>query len=225
MDPKRIVILPGLDGYDLLLESFTGLAPSGHSVSVMTLPDDPSDDYESLSRSIAARLREFAPCHLIAESFSGPLGIKLAFRHPELVERLTLVASFADSPAPWFARWLPWSLLFRFPLPLFAAKLWFVGAESGLASLLRTAIRQTSVATLRKRLNCVFKVDVCVELKKLSCPIQYLRPTHDRLIPARAVRRIATTKETVVIKEIDAPHLILQTRPKQAWAAISDHDA
>jgi len=97
----RIVILPGLDGNDLLLTRFIELVPAGFTATVMPLPDDPADDYESLSSSLAVRLRQLAPCHLVAESFSGPLGILLAFRHPDIVARLTLVASFASSPAPW----------------------------------------------------------------------------------------------------------------------------
>ena len=47
----RIVMLPGLDGTDLLLEHFVELAPACVTVTVVPLPDDPNDDYESGSVS------------------------------------------------------------------------------------------------------------------------------------------------------------------------------
>jgi len=218
----RIVILPGLDGTDLLLARFVELAPAGVTVTIVPLPDDPNDDYELLTNKIASRLQELAPCHLIAESFSGPLGILLACRHPEMVQRLTLVASFAKSPAPWIARCMPWSVIFRLPLPLAVARYFFVAGDRGLAMTLRTAIRRTPAATLTKRLHCLLNVDVRSELASLRCPVEYLRPARDRLVPARAVRAILNANRNVTVREIDGPHLILQTRPEQAWTAMVD---
>lgn len=216
----QIVILPGLDGTDLLLGRFVQLAPAECRVIVLTLPDNPTDDYDSLTASIAERLREFGPCHVIAESFSVPIAIRIAARHPELVRQLTLVASFVVSPAPAVARWLPWSWLFRLPLPLFVAKYFLVGDDHVMAVRLRKAIRQTAGATLAKRVRCVLEVDVCRELASLRCPLRYIRPKYDRLVPARAVRRIREVNPRVTVHEIAGPHLILQTRPEQSWSAI-----
>lgn len=84
----QIVILPGLDGTDLLLGRFVDLAPVDCRVKVLPLPDNPADDYESLAASVAERIRPMGPCHLIAESFSGPLAIRIAQRHPELIRQL-----------------------------------------------------------------------------------------------------------------------------------------
>ena len=221
MESIRVVLLPGLDGTDLLLARFIELAPPGYTVTVLSLPDDPADDYESLTCALASRLQDFAPCHLVAESFSGPVGILLARRYPHVVDQLTLVASFGKSPAPWFALWLPWSLLFLLPLPLAVARYFFVADDHALAIRLRHAVRQTSTATLTKRIHCVLNVDVSSDLASLRCPVRYLRPTRDRLVPARAVRRILAANGNVVVHEIDGPHLILQTRPEQAWSAMT----
>ncbi len=218
----RIVILPGLDGTDLLLARFIKLVPNGIAATVIPLPDDPADDYDSLPLKLASQLDKFAPCHLVAESFSGPIGIRIAARCPDIVNQLTLVASYVNSPAPSIARCLPWSLIFRAPLPIVAARYFFVGPDHEMAVRLRNAIRQTSTATLTKRIHCVFNVDVCSELASLRCPVRYLRPTRDRLVPARAIRTILDVNRDVTVHEIDGPHLILQTRPEQAWSAITD---
>lgn len=221
VESRRIVILPGLDGTDLLLARFVSLAPAGHTATVIALPDNRADDYESLTLKLASQLRQFAPCHLVAESFSGPIGIKLAARFPDIVHQLTLVATFASPPAPRLAQWLPWSLAFRIPLSVSAARYFFTGADNEVAAALRNAIHKTTAATLTKRIHCVLNVDVCSELTSIRCPIRYLRPTRDRLVSARALRKIVDVNARVIVHEIDGPHLLLQTRPEQAWSAIT----
>ena len=113
MSSSPTIILPGLDGTDLLLDRFVELSPESGSTSVLAIPDDASDDYESLTDKFAARIAHYHSCHIIAESFSGPLGILLAHRFPEIVRRLTLVATFATSPTSVIARIVPWSMLYR----------------------------------------------------------------------------------------------------------------
>lgn len=221
----RIVVLPGLDGTELLLADFIKLAPNGITANAIPLPDDPTDDYDSLPLKVAAQLERFAPCHLVAESFSGPVGIRIAFQFPDIVNALTLVASFAKPPVSRIVRCFPWSLIFRAPLPLAAARYFFVGPDHEMAVRLRNAICQTSPATLTKRIHCVFTVDVCSELASLRCPVRYLRPTRARLVPSRAIRKIINVNGNVTIHQIDGPHLILQTQPEQAWSAITDVDS
>ena len=187
MSSIPIYILPGLDGTDLLLQRFVELAPSEMSVQVIPLPDDPDDNYDSLVEEVL-KVIGGVPCHIIAESFSGPIGILLARRFPEVVCRLTLVSSFAQSPTPSFAKFVPWKLLFRMPMPNFVANRYFLGSESALAPMLRKAIGTTSVATLARRIRCVMKVNVSQELSEIACPIDYVWPSNDRLVPLWSVR-------------------------------------
>lgn len=221
MRSTRFVILPGLDGGDAMLAEFARLAPDGVEARVLSLPDEPRDDYDSLAVAMASRIRPFAPCHLIAESFSGPLGILLASRYSELVDGLTLVASFATSPLPRIAKGLPWSLIMRVPMPLVIASRLFVGGDRELANALRAAIRRTSPATLARRLQCVMDVDVRSELAGLRCPLHYLRATQDRLVSLRAAKVIREVNAAATIIELEGPHLLLQTRPREAWEAIT----
>jgi pimeloyl-ACP methyl ester carboxylesterase len=157
---------------------------------------------------------------LIQMTYTMIIAIRIAARHPELVLQLTLIASFVVSPAPAVARWLPWSWLFRLPPPLFVAKYFMVGDDHGMAVRLQKAIRQTAAATLAKRVRRVLEVDVCRELASLRCPLRYIRPQNDRLVSARAVRRIREVNPRVTVHEIAGPHLILQTRPEQSWSAF-----
>ena len=220
METTQIIVLPGLDGTDLLLDRFREYAPPAFEMAIASLPDNPDDDYVTLCDYLSARIRNLDSCHIVAQSFSGPLAILLAHRHPDIVHRLTLVASFATSPIPFIGRFLPWSLLFRLPMPSLMARRFFVGADSSIIPALKNAIRQTSPPTLVQRIHCLMNVDVTSHLSELDCALTYIRPTQDRLVSKSAVNTIVGVNKSVVVREIDGPHLILQTRPKQAWASI-----
>lgn len=215
----KTIVLPGLDGTDWLLDPFCAHAPESHDVTVWPLPDT-SADYRSLCEHFSDGIRRLGSCHLVAESFSGPLGILLASRHPEVVKRLTLVATFATTPTPWFARFVPWTLLFSLPLPAWVARRYFVGSKGSLIQLLRRAIRQSSRQVLAGRMRCVMNVDVTAELSDLNCKAVYVRPKNDRLVPLDSLTTILNTNPSIAVCELDGPHLILQTQPKEVWKRI-----
>lgn len=66
------------------------------------------------------------------------------------------------------------------------------------------------------------KVDVTQQLAELIGELHYILATNDRLVSKRSVRRILNSNSNVAVSEIEGPHLILQTRPQQAWTAILD---
>lgn len=220
MKTGAFIVLPGMDGTDLLLSRFIRLVPPALSIRVIALPDNPQDDYDTLVDKILPELRHQPPVHLIAESFSGPLSILLADRYPELVERVTLIATFASSPIPFVARFFPWWCMVRMPLPRFVAQRYFAGNDQEMAASLVRASKHTSSATLATRIRLLKKVNVCKELARLQCPVQYIRPLGDRLVPKKCVQEIANVNDRVRISEVNGPHLIMQTRPKQVWATI-----
>ncbi len=220
MNSTTTIILPGLDGTDLLLAAFCKMAPASRDATAYTLLDDPAADYGTLCDHYSERIQALESCHLVAESFSGPLGILLAHRHPEIIKRLTLVATFAKSPAPLAARLIPWSILFRLPMPNFVARRYFVGPNQSLINELRNAVRQPSPRTLVRRIHCLMNVDVTTQLSELKCELVYLRPKHDRLVPYHSLNTIVKANPSVSVFEIDGPHLILQTQPKLAWDFI-----
>ena len=223
MTSKYVILLPGLDGNVDLHADFMHHAPPDTTVSPISLPDEPLD-YAGLCDYVSAVIENSdAPdsLHLIAESFSGPLAILLAHRKPELIQRLTLVASFAKSPAPWFAHYFPWKQITRRKLPNFAASYYF-GVDQELASQLQSAIQSTSPETLEYRIRSVLKVDVREQLSQFECPIGYLRATKDRLVPYRASSTILAANKNTVVHEIEASHLVLQTKPKEAWYRLNN---
>ena len=223
MTSEPIVILPGLDGGDGMLGEFCRLCAKSGPAKVLTLPSDDSLDYPALADHFSAEIRSLNKCHVIAESFSGPIGILLAKKFPEHISRLTLVASFAKSPVSKLSAYLPWSILFRLPLPSFIASHYLVGQATSLTPLLRSAIKRNSVAVLRHRLRLVREVDVSAELAELECPVAYLQATADRIVPKRCLDEILQAKANTEVHVLAGPHLILESQPEACWREIVEN--
>ena len=220
MPSDSILILPGLDGSDLMLSEFERLCSVVRPTTVGILPSDETLDYCGLADQFSSMVRDVSDCHIVAESFSGPIGLLLAHRYPPIVSRLTLIASFATSPVPRFATILPWSLLFKLPIPSLVARYFFVGNYIQQVTVLRKAIRQNTAAILRHRLRLIQNVNVTHELSELECSLSYLRPLNDRLVPQSCVDKIIDANPATVVHEISGPHLILETEPESSWKRI-----
>jgi pimeloyl-ACP methyl ester carboxylesterase len=220
METVKTLVLPGLDGTDLLLDGFRESAPSTHHVTVLTLPDDHSVGYRELCEQFSESVHSMRQCTLIGESFSGPLAVLLAHRHPDVVRHLVLVASFATSPMPRAATLVPWAVVFRWPLPTFVARRFLVGPNLELIPTLKHALRIHAARTLAYRMRTIAAVDVTSEVQELTCPITYLRPTHDALVSKRHAQTLLRLNKRVTVRQIEGPHLILQTQPQQAWRHI-----
>lgn len=66
----------------------------------------------------------------------------------------------------------------------------------------------------------MFRVNVTKELAELTVPVLYVRATRDRLVGAKSADQIRTARPSTRILEVDAPHLVLQTNPQEAWKCI-----
>jgi pimeloyl-ACP methyl ester carboxylesterase len=218
----RTLVFPGLDGGTRMLSRFRELAPLMHDVVLFELPTNLSS-YKSLADHFADTVSEEGPCCLVAESFSGPLAVMLAAAHPQSVTSLILVASFVTSPVPPVARYLPWSIAFRLPFAPMAAQRLLLGpsCDSKLAQELRHAIGSVSSGVLAKRIRQIMRVDVRDVFRQLQCPIMYLRPSDDAIVPEHCVNLVQQLRPDTVIHTIDGPHLILETQPAEAWQEIA----
>jgi len=219
MTNHTVFVLPGLDGSDLLLQEFVQRAPAGYDVRVLSLPDKECSNYEELANHFDSIFTSCETCTLIGESFSGPLAVIFAARHPSIVQRLVLVATFATPPVSKAIGWLPWSTLFRRPIPAIVSRL-LIGQHKELLPKLRKAAASQSANTKAGRIRLVTEVNVVSQLASINCPILYLAASSDRLVRESCRRTIVNANGNVIVREIRGPHLILQTRPKECWAEI-----
>jgi pimeloyl-ACP methyl ester carboxylesterase len=222
----KIVLLPGLDGTGDLFEEFVARTPAGWTTQVVRYPRDQVLDYDSLVGFVRDRLPADDELILLGESFSGPVAITLAATELPALRGLVLCNTFAYRPW-WFGfRFVPWSLMFSFPLPRIVARhLGAHSANSPLEDRLRFAVRSVRPRVLARRLREVLTVDVTDALSSVQVPVLYLRGTQDALVGRGCLDRVRSLRPDLHFAELAAPHLLLQIRPTEAWEAISSFAA
>jgi pimeloyl-ACP methyl ester carboxylesterase len=195
----------------------------GECVTVV-YPPNQALGYGALERHVRTLLPTDRPYVLVAESFAGPLAIRLAASSPPMLQALVLACTFVKSPLPNFGRALHGAVA-RLPVwaapTALAAQLLFNGYDSpALRALFIEAIQSVNAHTWRARMRAVLDCDVMGELRQVAVPCLYLQARNDRIVPRRASELIARLRPATQMIELDAPHFLLQTRPREAAGAI-----
>ncbi|MBT9291247.1 alpha/beta fold hydrolase [Prosthecodimorpha staleyi] len=223
--PLRCILLPGLDGTGQLFERFLAVLPPDLAPDVVAYPADRPLGYDDLIPLVEARLPRDEPFAIVAESFSGPLAIRIAARRPPGLVALVLVATFVQHPVPWLpAALAPLARPFLFRLPPFVAPIrWFLAGENGdeLAAEVARVVRRVAPAVIARRVREALTVDARAELAAVAVPILIVSARRDRLLGPGAARSLARLRPDAAHCEIDAPHMLLQRRPREAADAVA----
>ncbi|MDR3004896.1 MAG: alpha/beta hydrolase, partial [Acidovorax sp.] len=206
---------------------FAPLAPALREVCPVTTVayshDTASQTYAGLQTQAERALPPDGPLVLLGESFSGPIAVALAAKHPGRVVGLVLCCSFLRNPRPGL-RWLRGLTSIPAPLPpgpVLSAMLLGRFATPGLRALLGKTLSGVPAAALRARLRAVVDIDVKTQARGLAMPVLYLQASHDRLVPADAATVLQQCCPQTVVQPLDAPHCLLQAAPEAAAAALS----
>jgi pimeloyl-[acyl-carrier protein] methyl ester esterase len=220
-----LVLLPGMDGTGELFAPFTAALGRRARAHVISYPPHEPLEYPALEKIVRAELPADEDYVMLAESFSGPLAISIAAAHPRHLKGLVLCATFASNPRPLAA---PLRLMLnRLPLNAIPAHLStpvLLGhfATDELTDALRRTLAPVSSAVLRARLHAVLAVDMSAKMEKVKVPVLYLRATHDRVVPHSASTHIALLCPQTKFVEIDAPHFLLQAKPKEGADLVAE---
>lgn len=203
----RIWLLPGMDGTgklhgDLMAEL------EGHDVRVVAYE---GGTYEEAYASLPEALKRPAPEDVIAaESFGGPLGMRIAAAHP--IAKLVLVASFVKMPL-----WVPPGDLITVihPPPALAIRALMLGldAPEALVERVHEVIGTVPRAWLAERLDALAAMDASDAFSAIRSPIVWLRAKDDRMIPEAATEHALTLRPELEVHVIDGPHLLAQREP------------
>jgi pimeloyl-ACP methyl ester carboxylesterase len=217
----HLVLLPGLDGTGELFAPLLDSLDENVTTTVVRYGAELTfDEYvESAGKALPEQ------CVLIAESFSGPVAVAVAARHPGKIRGLVLCATFAASPFRTLlrgARFVP-SRLFRpnLLLPTIVDYFCFSGASVSLRPSPVSVVSTVPPAIMRARLACLAATDVRPLLPRIATPVLYLRASNDRIVSSRLSRELTSQLPNVKVTDIDGPHLLLQTRPRECAAAIA----
>jgi pimeloyl-ACP methyl ester carboxylesterase len=209
----HLVLLPGD-----LFGPFISSAPRGYSLLPLRLPSDGSQTYETLARWVLSRLLPF-PVVLLAESFSGQLGVRVAHQAQNVIA-LVLCATFIAPPLPRvLAKLAPIAL--RVSPPVELLRFMMTGGDHDAAIALQAAIRASAPAVVVARAAEALSADSSEFLAELRKPVLCLRSLKDRLVPWTSAERLRSLNPAVRIVDVESPHLLLQTRPAAAWRFIA----
>lgn len=144
-----MVLLPGLDGTEVLLQPLVASLPGWVRPVVVTYPTSGGNSYADLLALARHAVADLPDCHVLGWSFAGPLALMLAAAEPNKVRGVILSA-----------RRLPlW--LFRPPThPLRRAK-----SETW---------RRVSARVVAKRLRAIARVDARALLRDCRQPVLYI---------------------------------------------------
>ena len=212
------ILLPGLDGTATLFEPFVAATPEGFPVRPLALPNDRPRDYGELLTWILPQLPA-EPFALIAESFAGPLALLVADRCPR-VTAVVLCASFVEAPLPRFLARLP-DFFWNHPPPRPFVSFFLTGGNQALSDAVRDAVASVPSRVIAHRVAAALSVDVTAELERFARPLLLLTAKLDRVVPARCAQRVRAMKPSARIVEVVASHLVLQSRPADAWGHIA----
>ena len=101
MDPLPLVLLPGLDGTGWMFRDFVAALGPTVAPRVVAYPTHEARTYVGLEPIVEASLpSDGAPFALVAESFGGPLALRVAAKRPPGLVAVVLVATFVRAPVP-----------------------------------------------------------------------------------------------------------------------------
>ena len=216
------LFLPGMHGTSRLFDRLLKVLPDGLTPRVVSYPTDEVLGYDALMERIELPQEPFA---IVAESYSGPMAIRIAARGPANLRAVVLVATFARSPWPMIPRWAatfvrPW--LFKIPLPQVGLRRALLGDDAPREQIVEVCEEQRRCRpeVLAARIRHVLSVDVRRELHGIKVPMLYLGGSRDRVVPLRAARELKSLRPDIEEFFIDSPHAVLQRRPTESAALI-----
>ncbi len=224
----KLVLLPGMDGTGILFEPLVRALPKNLSAIVQAYPGDAPLSYEELLPHVQSALPIAEPFILLAESFSGPLALRIAATQPPGLKGVILCASFISNPTrfPKSCRRLIQPFVFgRWPAWLGARALVAGYSEPSIFELVQRAHKLVTPAVLAARARAILAVDAADALAACRLPILYIAGSHDRLVPKRNQARIQRINPGVEFVTLPAPHMVLQNVPEAAAKAVAQFAA
>ena len=192
----------------------------------MSYPADRPLGYEELAALVRPRLprERFV---LVAESFSGPLAVRLAAERPPGLAALVLAATFLRRPLNPIlhpVRGIVGARLFGvgMGMPGLVVRHFLAGPDAppAIVAEVQRAVRAVAPAVLARRSAEALAVDVRAALARVQVPVLFLAPSRDRLIRRDAHADVRAARPDAEIAHLDAPHMVLQRAPHACLARI-----
>ncbi len=220
------LLLPGLDGSGRLYAPLLDAGPRAFRPELVSYPPGELLGYDDL----VARVRGSLPRGrfvLLAESFSGPVAVRIAAARPPGLEALVLAATFLHAPLNPVLhpiRGLVGARFFGLPMPAAVVR-WFMAGNDAPDAVVREvqrAVAAVSPEVLAHRSAEALRVDVRADLARVEVPVLLVVPTRDRLIRTDVADEVLAIRPDAEVALVDAPHMVLQRCPQASLARIEE---
>jgi pimeloyl-ACP methyl ester carboxylesterase len=218
--------MPGLDGTGRFFAPIIPLLEPHFELVVVTYPDlDSFTDYVNCAQNQLPATPGFS---LVAESFSGPVAMALMAQQSDQIGPSVLCATFARSPLAALTRmanYVPEQMFSIGALNEFCLDVYATDDEdaSETLPLSLNVTEQLDGALLKHRISVLSRIDVSALLPDIEVPILYLHAERDRIVSENDAQMMQEYLPNIERVDIDAPHLLLQTRPQQCAELIFKH--
>jgi pimeloyl-ACP methyl ester carboxylesterase len=196
-----LIYIAGLDGTGELFFKQAPLLATSYRVVTFRSRETGRFTYEDLADDVAAIIRDLGEqrATIVAESFGGGVGFTFALRHPDMVERLVIVNSFARFHGRVKIRL---AILLNTILPAFViAPTRVIANTMGLRAdgimpedreRFFKAQRTVARAGYARRLRLIAQLDVEKRLAEIKAPTLFIAGDKDMLVPSvKEARRMA----------------------------------
>lgn len=223
--PISLVLLPGLDGTGLVFEPLLKALPKTIDPQVVRYPADKPLSFQEHVDFARQQLPAGKKFVLLAESFSGPIGLQLLADPPGNMVGAIFVATFDRYPRPFLLdaiQYLPQKLLLTLFTTTPLGRFFCLGSASSAAlKVFRSAIRSVSQEAISRRLQILRTLPPPPEVSN-SLPCLYLQASHDRLVPDRALKYLQRQLPQLQAQRLNGPHIVLLAQPEAGAKAIDD---
>jgi len=220
----RLILLPGLDGTGQLFLRFVQALPPRIEALPVSYPPEDAYGYEDLVDIALDCIPDEGPYLLLGESFSGPLALRAACRAARKPLGVVLCATFVKNPLPRLSMGLKPFVRGSWVSKLTHESLmeFVLGPEVSpeIVRSLKEALQTVRPEVLARRVQEILEVDATEDLRSCPAPLLYLSASQDLLVPPKNLETIRKIRPDIRVEEFDAPHLLLQTKPLQAWKAV-----
>jgi pimeloyl-[acyl-carrier protein] methyl ester esterase len=220
------LLLPGIDGSGRLFGPLLDARPRAFRPEVVSYPPDVPLGLDELVAFVRPRLPR-GRFVLVAESFSGPVAVRLAAARPAGLEALVLAATWLHDPLNPLLhplRALVGARLFGLAMPAALVR-WLVAgldAPDALVREVQRAVAAVSPAVMARRAAEALRADVREELARVEVPILLLAPTRDQLLRGDVADELLALRPDAEVALLDSPHMILQRCPQACLARIEE---
>lgn len=221
-----LVLMPGLDGTGKLFAPLIPWLEAHFDLLVVTYPD--LNSFQEYIDCAQNQLPAEPGFSLLAESFSGPVAMALMAHRPAQIGPSILCATFARSPLASLtamSNHVPEQMFSIGALSEFCMDVYEVDDEdySETQPLPLNVTEQIDGSVLKHRISVLSRIDVSALLPQIEAPVLCLHGLRDRIVSDQDAQMIEDFLPGARRVNIDAPHLLLQTRPEECTRQIIEH--